>query len=243
MIRVLSLPEDDDTTPFPPAAAALDYPNGLLAIGGPLSVPRLEMAYRSGIFPWFSTDQPVLWWHPDPRALLFPGEMHVSRSLRKRLRQGRYAVTLDRDFDAVIRSCAHIRARAEGTWITPAMIDAYGRLHEHGIGHSVEVWHDGRLAGGLYGVSLGAAFFGESMFSLATDASKVALAWLSAQLLKWNYELIDCQVHSSHLQTLGVREVPRSRFMELLRHSLRAADRRGDWRFDDDLDVERVIGG
>lgn len=243
MNRVLTLAPDDEHTPFPPASRALDYPNGLLAVGGPLSIKRLRMAYESGVFPWFADGQPPLWWSPDPRAVLFPGGMHISRSLRKRLRRVTWTVTMDTDFEQVIGACAELRADAEGTWITDDMRAAYIALHREGLAHSVEVWDQATLVGGLYGVTLGRAFFGESMFSRRSDASKIALAWLSAQLLRWQYSLIDCQVSSSHLSRLGAREIPRAEFLQRLRTALTRPARTGPWRFDADLTVTEVAGG
>lgn len=243
MNRILVLDANDDSTPFPPASAALEYPNGLIAMGGPLSITRLRMAYERGIFPWFSEGQPPLWWTPDPRAVLFPGTMHIARSLKKRLRQGHFSTTLDHDFRAVVHHCAEMRANAEGTWITPQMKSAYQALHEAGMAHSIEVWSGSELAGGLYGVAIGGAFFGESMFSRHTDASKVALAWLNAQLLRWGYDLIDCQVSSPHLLRLGAQEIPRRAFLQRLRTALDRPGKAGFWAMDRDLDVNEVVGG
>ncbi|MCK8515717.1 leucyl/phenylalanyl-tRNA--protein transferase [Methylonatrum kenyense] len=201
---------------FPPAEQALDDPDGLLAIGGSLSRHRLLAAYRRGIFPWYSDGQPLLWWTPNPRAVLFPERLHVSRSLRKRLRNGGFRVTWDTDFAAVIDACAAPRAGEPGTWITSAMRAAYLDLHHTGVAHSVEVWRDQTLVGGLYGVLLGTVFFGESMFSHERDASKVALAWLVRTLLPRGLRLIDCQVPSDHLRRLGAEEIPRPDFQRLL---------------------------
>ncbi|MDX9874875.1 MAG: leucyl/phenylalanyl-tRNA--protein transferase [Spongiibacteraceae bacterium] len=198
---------------FPAAEEALAEPNGLLAWGGDLRPPRLLAAYRHGIFPWFEEGQPILWWSPDPRAVLTPRQLHISRSLRRTLRRGRFQITFDRAFTAVMRGCA---GRAE-TWIGPAMVDAYMTLHELGHAHSVECWRDGELVGGLYGVALGRAFFGESMFSRATDASKVALVHLCGQLEEWGFAMIDCQVSNPHTLSLGARELPRQQFLQRLR--------------------------
>ncbi len=197
---------------FPDPALALADPNGLLAVGGDLSPVRLIHAYRHGIFPWYSDGQPILWWSPDPRLVLYPGEVHVSRSLGKTLRQRRFEVSFDRDFAAVISGCA---AR-DSTWITAEMRAAYLRLHALGRAHSVECWCDGRLVGGLYGVSIGRVFFGESMFSLERDASKVALVTLARTLERWGYALMDCQVESDHLMSLGARNLAREHFLRLL---------------------------
>jgi len=197
---------------FPRVEQALDEPNGLLAVGGDLKPERLLAAYRRGIFPWYSRGQPILWWSPDPRTVLFPDALHVSRSLRKRLRQGRYALSVDTAFAQVIKGCAAPRARQPGTWITPEMELAYCRLHALGRARSIECWAAGELVGGLYGVALGRVFFGESMFSRRSDASKVALA----HLCTLGYALIDCQLPSAHLARLGAVTLPRRRFLRLL---------------------------
>lgn len=232
LARIPWIAANDHDSPFPPPETALAEPNGLLAIGGPLSPRRLELAYRAGVFPWFAEDQPVLWWSPDPRALLYPTALRVRRSLRKRLRREHYRVTLDTDFAAVIDACAAPRADAAGTWITPGMRRAYLALHEAGVAHSVEVRQEGRLIGGLYGVALGAAFFGESMFSRAPDGSKIALAWLCAQLRAWGFGFIDCQLPTAHLQRLGAVSVSRRRFLAGLEEALSLPTRKGRWQFD-----------
>jgi leucyl/phenylalanyl-tRNA---protein transferase len=201
---------------FPPLEQALEEPAGLLAAGGDLSPQRLLAAYRRGIFPWYSPGQPVLWWSPDPRAVLFPDEFHCSRSLAKRLRHGSFAPSLDRDFGAVIDGCAAPRAASPGTWITSEMRAAYLELHRLGAAHSIEIWHDGVLSGGLYGVRLGGVFFGESMFSRERDASKAALAHLVAVCRCNGLAVIDCQLPSRHLLSLGARTIPRSQFQALL---------------------------
>jgi len=215
--------------PFPDVALAEQEPNGLLAIGGDLSVIRLTNAYRHGVFPWFNEGDPILWWSPDPRTLLFPERLHVSRSLRKRLRRRELAVTFDRAFDAVIAACSGPRRDGVGTWLVPEMVAAYRALHRHQIGHSVEVWQRGHLVGGLYGVAVGGVFFGESMFSWADDASKVALVHLCRQLTAWGFGFIDCQVMSAHLIRLGAQEVPRRDFVKLLQHWCRSSGRPGLW--------------
>lgn len=221
---------------FPPVEAAT--PEGLLAIGGDLRPERLLEAYRHGIFPWYSDDQPILWWSPDPRTVLFPAKLKISRSLRKTLRQGKFRVSFDQAFGEVMRACAGGRGnQPPGTWITPEMLDAYTRLHTLGHAHSVEVRDDGQLVGGLYGVALGAAFFGESMFSRATDASKVAFAHLVRQLEAWGYTLVDCQVASAHLFSLGAEEIPRAEFLARLAAALARPGRPAPWRFDDDIKV------
>ncbi|MBW0235619.1 MULTISPECIES: leucyl/phenylalanyl-tRNA--protein transferase [Pseudomonas] len=209
-----------DTLTFPPLNKAMREPNGLLAAGGDLSADRLIQAYRHGCFPWFSEGQPILWWSPDPRTVLFPEELHVSRSLGKLLRQQRYDVSFDRDFAAVIRACAAPRAHADGTWITDDMQAAYIELHARGHAHSVEVWDNGELVGGLYGLAMGQLFFGESMFSRADNASKFGFATLVKQLQAWGFVLIDCQMPTDHLQSLGARSIPRSQFAEYLRNHL-----------------------
>ncbi len=216
---------------FPPVHLAED---GLLAVGGDLSVPRLLLAYRSGIFPWYNARDPILWWSPDPRMVLTPGTLHVSRRLGRTLRRGVFRVTMDEAFAEVIHACKTApRPGQDGTWITREMESAYIGLHDAGFAHSVEAWLGGELAGGLYGVSLGAAFFGESMFSRETDASKVALASAMAQLARWGIGLVDCQVANAHLSRLGAREVPRERFLHMLRQALRARTRRGKWSMED----------
>jgi leucyl/phenylalanyl-tRNA--protein transferase len=216
---------------FPPPDHA--EPSGLLAVGGDLTPRRLLLAYSMGIFPWFSEELPILWHSPDPRMVLLPGEMRVSRSLRRMLRSPPYDVRLDTDFDAVIRGCANTpRPDEDGTWITGDMADAYLRLFDEGYAHSAEAWCEGELVGGLYGVALGGCFFGESMFALRPDASKVAFVALVRQLERWGFDLIDCQVHTDHLARFGATEWPRSRFLDTLAESLGAPTRRGPWRFD-----------
>jgi leucyl/phenylalanyl-tRNA--protein transferase len=200
--------------PFPPVGKALTRPNGLLCAGADLSPERLLDAYRQGIFPWFSPGEPILWWSPDPRMVLFPEEMKISRSLAKALRRGNYEVRLDTSFASVVRACSHPRPRQDGTWITEQMQKAYCRLHELGHAHSVETWIDGTLSGGLYGVAIGRAFYGESMFSRVTDASKIALAHLARYLERQRFAVIDCQMRTAHLASLGAREIRR---IELVR--------------------------
>jgi leucyl/phenylalanyl-tRNA--protein transferase len=203
---------------FPPLSLALTVPNGLLCAGGELSPERIVEAYRGGIFPWFSKGQPILWWSPDPRMVLFPSEFKISRSLRRTLRAGHYEVRLDSAFSAVINACAETpRVGQDGTWITQAMQEAYMRLFELGIAHSVETWVDGQLVGGLYGLSMGRMFYGESMFSLVTDASKIAAAHLARFIEGRGFGMIDCQMNTSHLASLGAREIARSDFMRQLK--------------------------
>ncbi|MES0874397.1 leucyl/phenylalanyl-tRNA--protein transferase [Sinimarinibacterium thermocellulolyticum] len=217
--------------PFPPVHLAMREPNGLLAIGGDLSLTRLLRAYAQGIFPWYNPDEPILWWCPDPRAVLEPARFHVSRSLHRVLRKAAYAVTLDRAFDAVLEGCAGVRRGHPGTWLGADMRRAYRQLHAHGHAHSVEVWRDGTLIGGLYGVVSGRVFFGESMFSAAPDGSKIALAWLCRQLQQWDFPLIDCQVRSAHLDSLGACEISRERFLHTLALSHARPHPPGPWRF------------
>jgi leucyl/phenylalanyl-tRNA--protein transferase len=216
MNTIVWLSEDDDPTWFPPAEEALTEPDGLLAAGGQLSPERLLAAYAHGIFPWYSAGQPVLWWTPDPRAVLFPEEFHVSRSLRRRLRSGEYRTTCDGNFTTVIQGCAAPRASGGGTWLTAEMIAAYEELHRLGYAHCVETHHDGQVVGGLYGVCLGRVFFGESMFSIRSDASKVALARLVEEARARDIVLIDCQIPNAHLQSLGSRSIPRTQFLAIL---------------------------
>lgn len=201
---------------FPPAERAMSEPNGLLAAGGDLSVARLINAYRHGIFPWYSPGQPILWWCPDPRTVVRPKHLHVSRSMRKLIRQSRMQVTFDRDFAAVIRACAEPRHYADGTWITAEMQAAYIELHRAGVAHSVEVWQDDQLVGGLYGVALGKVFFGESMFSRTSNASKLGFIVLVEQLQSWGVELIDCQMPTDHLFSLGAESMSRDAFLRSL---------------------------
>lgn len=205
-----------DRESFPDLRHALREPNGLLAVGGDLSPTRLAHAYRRGIFPWFSAGDPILWWSPDPRTVLFPSQIRISRSLGKRLRNASFDVTLNRSFSAVIRCCAAPRDAQGGTWLVPEMIAAYETLHARGLAHSVEVWQDGQLVGGLYGVAIGRAFFGESMFSRVSDASKIALVHLCRQLTEWEFGLIDCQMRTDHLIRMGAIEMPRAEFVALL---------------------------
>lgn len=220
----------DDLLFPPPQLARAD---GLLALGGDLSEDRLLLAYSMGIFPWFSEGDPILWWAPDPRLVLFPHDLKVSRRLQRTLRQHKFQITLDTAFREVIESCAHIRiARGEETWITEDMKDAYCILHEHGYAHSVEAWREGKLAGGVYGVAIGSAFFGESMFSKVADSSKVAFVHLVNQLQKWNFDFVDCQIRTEHLVRLGAQEIPGEDFYILLKKSVNKPGFVGTWRFD-----------
>lgn len=215
-MRIHWLKPDDPPGAFPAPDQALAEPDGLLAAGGDLSAERLIYAYRHGIFPWYNVGDPILWWSPDPRLVLFPDDLHISRNLRRTLRHSAFEISTDKAFAEVIAACAAPRKDEAGTWITPAMVAAYNRLHHLGYAHSVEVWMDGELAGGLYGLAMGAAFFGESMFARHTDASKIALAHLAALFGHHPAALIDCQMYSAHLESLGARTVPRREFLALL---------------------------
>lgn len=261
--------------PFPPVTEALQEPNGLLAAGGDLSPARLLEAYRHGIFPWFNEEDPILWWSPDPRTVLFPGEFRISRSLRKTLARKNYTVRADSAFEQVMRACAAPRRGQPGTWIHEDMIAAYRALHRMGYAHSIEVWmprsldqlqgevetrrqrasdedstdstarseRGGQrriddaleLVGGLYGVAIGRMFYGESMFSRRSDASKLALAYLSAQLARWNFGMIDCQMYTPHLASLGAREIPRAEFVKQLQELIHYPERESPWEFEHDL--------
>ena len=202
---------------FPALSSALRDPNGLLAAGADLSPQRLIGAYRQGIFPWFNAGEPILWWSPDPRMVMFPSELKISRSLTKTLRNRRFEVRVDTAFRDVTMACSQVsREGQSGTWISKQMIAAYVELHSLGIAHSFETWIAGELAGGLYGVALGRVFYGESMFSKQTDASKIAFVYLVRQLRRWNFGLIDCQMKTGHLASLGAREIPRQEFSALL---------------------------
>ena len=217
------LDPDNPAQGFPDPERAERDPDGLLAIGGDLAPARLLDAYRHGIFPWYNEGQPILWWSPDPRTVLFPGRLAISRSLRKTLRRGHLEVSFDLEFGAVVRACAGPRPDSEGTWILPGMIEAYEALHMFGHAHSVEVWQDGTVIGGLYGVAIGKAFFGESMFSRVRDASKVALVALCRRLAIWNFAVIDCQVRTEHLIRMGAVEVPRREFLTILQRACNLA--------------------
>ena len=223
---------DSPESSFPDIGLAMTDPNGLLAAGGDLSPERLLEAYSSGIFPWFEEGQPVLWWSPDPRMVLFPEDLRVSKSLQKTLNKSNYRVTLDAAFAEVIACCAKPRGDSPGTWITNEMQTAYTQLFEAGHAHSVEVWRDEKLVGGLYGVALGQLFFGESMFSFESNASKIALVNLVKQLQQWNYKLIDCQVSSEHLESLGAIEISREEFRQQLHGLLPLPGKVAPWRLD-----------
>lgn len=219
--------------PFPDVDEAMREPNGLLAAGGDLSPQRLIEAYRHGIFPWYGESDPILWWSPDPRLVLFPENLRISRSLTKSLRKD-YEIRTDSVFETVMRKCAEPRRDGVGTWISEEMISAYCALHEMGIAHSIETWVEGELVGGLYGMALGKVFFGESMFSRRTDASKIAFVHLVLQLKRWGFPLIDCQVRTEHLASLGATEIPRSEFASILMAETSRISA-GKWVFDHDL--------
>ena len=220
-----------DNIAFPPPHLASK--EGLLAVGGDLSRERLLLAYRMGIFPWFSEDEPILWWSPDPRLVLYPREIRISKTLKKIIKKGIFTVTMDTAFGRVITQCAQTRLENnQGTWIVEDMIEAYCRLHKSGFAHSVEAWHEGELAGGLYGVSLGRCFFGESMFTRISNASNVALVTLVDYLNKLSFDIIDCQLTTEHLLRFGAREIPRARFLIQLEESLKAPTKKGKWSFD-----------
>jgi leucyl/phenylalanyl-tRNA--protein transferase len=219
----------DTDDPFPPVQSAMSDPNGLLAAGADLSPLRLLDAYERGIFPWFSEGDPPLWWSPDPRMVLFLDELRVSRSLRRVLNSGRFSVTFDRAYGEVMAGCAEPRAQQEGTWITSSMIEAYTALASLGYAHSVETWAGHDLAGGLYGVAIGRMFFGESMFARRTDASKVALVVLASHLRRWGFRLIDCQMSTAHLASLGAREIPRAQFVEAVSQFVKLAPAPAPW--------------
>jgi leucyl/phenylalanyl-tRNA--protein transferase len=216
---------------FPPVSEALTEPNGLLAAGGDLEPERLLAAYRQGIFPWYQEGQPILWWSPDPRAVLMPDALKVSRSLRRSLKKRRFEFRVDTAFERVVAACAEPRGYGGGTWITAETAAAYERLHRLGWAHSFETWADGLLVGGLYGVGIGRVFFAESMFTRVTDASKVALVHGVDLLRSRNIELVDCQVASAHTRSLGVVDVPRSEFLSLIRSLCAQSARPESWRF------------
>ena len=222
---------------FPPVERALRRPDGLLAAGGDLSVPTLIRAYANGIFPWFNEGDPILWWSPNPRMVLPCAEFHLSRTLRRRLKRRDVRVSFDEAFDDMLTACAAPRDEEGGTWLVPAMQDAYRAMHAQGMAHSVEVWRGERLVGGLYGVALGRMFFGESMVSRETDASKIALAWLTAQMLAWEMPLLDCQMATAHLASLGARTVPRRQFIAWVDALVRLPGP-AVWRFEAGLDPE-----
>lgn len=220
---------DPGNPEFPPVESALTEPDGLLAVGGNLFAERLILAYQKGIFPWYEEGQPVLWWAPDPRSVIFPDQLRITRSLHKNLRNSGFIITMDDAFERVIAACAGKRNYSDGTWITRDMKIAYTELHRLELAHSVEVWLDGDLVGGLYGVALGQLFFGESMFSSVSNASKVALVYLAGQLREWDYKLIDCQVQSDHMDSLGAQSIPRKSFQRYLDRYVNVPAKKGKW--------------
>jgi leucyl/phenylalanyl-tRNA--protein transferase len=215
-MRLTVLNPKNPAQDFPPITKALTEPDGLLAIGGCLSTERLLKAYRLGIFPWFNPDEPILWWSPNPRLVLFPDKLSISRSLARTLRRNSFTITCDKAFDQVVNACAAPRKQSDGTWIGRDIHQAYRELHHKGYAHSVEAWMDNELVGGFYGVALGQVFFGESMFHKKTDASKVAFVTLVKHMQHWGYQLIDCQVHTSHLSSFGAIEIEREQFSDIL---------------------------
>ncbi len=231
-IRLHWLDPRDPQQPFPPAHLAMREPNGLLAIGGDLSTPRLLNAYRQGIFPWYNPDEPILWWCPDPRAVIELDGLHVSRSLARRIRRRDVEIHFDTDFDAVLAACAGPRAGTRGTWLGTDMRRAYRKLFDQGHAHCIEIRCQDRLIGGLYGIAIGRMFYGESMFSAEADGSKLALYWLCRHLRAWGFEMLDCQVHSPHLGRMGAVELPRQAFLERARPAAHDAGFPAPWRFD-----------
>ncbi len=222
---------------FPPARLARS--DGLLCVGGDLSSKRLILAYENGIFPWFSENDPLLWWSPDPRLVLFPEQIHVSRSLGKIIKQNKFTIRVDTAFEKTIHACSNLRKRqGAGTWLVDEMINAYIALHQRGVAHSVETWRDGRLVGGLYGVSLGKSFFGESMFSVESNASKIALVFLAAHLNHHGFHLIDCQITSDHLINMGAVEISRQRFLEIIKPSVRQTPDPDPWKTGQELSLK-----
>ncbi len=228
--RVMWLAADDPADSFPPVDRALKEPDGLLAAGGDLSPGRLLYAYSHGIFPWYDEGQPLLWWSPDPRCVFLPGDYHVSRRLQRELRRSDTEIRVNTAFADVVRACAAPRRSEQGTWITPAMLSAYQHLHELGWAHSIEIWQSDELCGGLYGLAIGKAFFGESMFSKRANASKIALLYLARRLQAGDFHILDCQVISSHLVSLGARTIPRSDFLESLEIACKHPIVYGDWQ-------------
>ena len=229
-MQLIQLNPADPRQAFPPVHRALLDPDGLLAVGGCLSPPRLLNAYRHGVFPWFNPGEPILWWSPNPRLVLFPEQLHISHSLAKTLRKKSLTITIDHCFTDVMRACAEPRAYAAGTWISDDMLNAYQRLHQMGFAHSIEAWQQEHLVGGLYGVAIGQVFFGESMFHTVTDASKIVFAHLVQQLKAWNYQLIDCQIHTPHLSSLGAQNIDRQQFIAHLNRYCALAAHPSAWK-------------
>lgn len=234
-LRLYWLDPDDPDAAFPDPSLALEQPNGLLAMGGDLSPQRLHNAYAAGIFPWYNPEESVLWWSPNPRTVFDPAKVHVARRLARVLRQADFAVTLDRDFAAVLAGCAATRDSSPGTWLGSEMRAAYRHLHELGEAHSIEVWRQGNLIGGLYGVAQGRMFFGESMFSDQPNASKIALVLLARQLAAWNFALFDGQVGSPHLYRMGAFDMPRAEFIQIVKRARRHPGPAQPWQFDIDV--------
>lgn len=232
----------DDHIEFPHSRHALREPNGLLAVGGDLSAERLLAAYRRGIFPWYNPEEPILWWSPDPRAVLFPEKLHVSRTVKKQIRQCHWHFSCDRAFAGVIDACAAPRADQAGTWISPEMREAYLNLHRLGFAHSVEVWDGDKLIGGLYGIALGRVFFGESMFSLRSGASRLGFIHLVAHLHQWGFQLIDCQTPTDYLVSMGAELIPRARFESILVTEVDAPCAPGAWQMSPDMNFPGESG-
>ena len=239
--RIAWISQDDPPDAFPEISAALTAPDGLLAAGGDLKPDRLLYAYRRGVFPWFDSGQPILWWSPDPRCVMMPNSFHVARRLRRSIRNSDLTLSFNKAFSTVIEFCAADRVGQEGTWITDEMIEAYSSLHTRGWAHSVEVWRDDELVGGLYGVAIGKAFFGESMFSEATNASKFAMWSLCEVLVRHQFDVLDCQVVSPHLTSLGAILMPRAEFGALLEHACEPATKFADWP-ENWLPVAKLLG-
>ncbi|WP_062270155.1 leucyl/phenylalanyl-tRNA--protein transferase [Endozoicomonas arenosclerae] len=221
---------DPEQPLFPPIHEALDYPDGLLAMGGNLESNTLANAYQKGIFPWFNDGEPILWWSPNPRMVLYPDELHISRSMKRFLKKHPYRVSFDEAFDDVMTACSLPRNNQDGTWIIREMKDAYSELFHQGLAHSVEVWSDDKLIGGLYGVAIDKIFFGESMFSFATNTSKLAMTHLCRELQSRNFQLVDCQIHSPHLESLGARMISREAFLEALKDGCRTPSTSAHWK-------------
>ncbi|MGI9281285.1 MAG: leucyl/phenylalanyl-tRNA--protein transferase [Endozoicomonas sp.] len=221
---------DPDQPQFPPIHEALDYPDGLLAMGGNLEPETLVDAYQNGIFPWFNEGEPILWWSPNPRMVLYPDQLHISRSMNRFLKKHPYRVSFDEAFNEVMTACSSPRANQEGTWIIDEMKEAYSELHQQGFAHSVEVWSENKLMGGLYGVAIDKIFFGESMFSFATNTSKLAMISLCKELLRRNFRLVDCQIHSPHLESLGAKMISRDAFLKALKDGCRTPPTSAHWK-------------
>ena len=240
-VNLTWLDPSDANAPFPPPESALDYPEGLVAAGGDLNHVRLLRAYREGIFPWYERQQPILWWSPDPRGVLYPRDFIVHRSLKKTIFRADWRITYDQAFDKVIEACAEPRSYTRSTWITPDMREAYCHLHQLQHAHSVEVWDKNNLVGGIYGIAMGRMFFGESMFSRTNDASKIALLSLSAFLDSWNYEVIDTQLPSAHLGSLGGTEISRVDYLQLLQQLIDHKPADTAWKPEQTIDLKKWI--